>query len=116
MAAGYLIVMGAIAAGLRARRAEHPRPGRGWRALAVQAAGTAIGGYLLLMVIVVVYYYAIAHVRGSFIRSAITGNALLLGLAAPLFAAISLLAEWLHRRRTPPGDGTHPADGTPPGP
>ncbi len=50
-----------------------------------------LGGYLLLMVVVILYYYLVARVGGAFIKSAFTGCALLVGLAAPVFAA----ASWL---------------------
>jgi hypothetical protein len=65
----------------------------GWRRLITHAVGTAVGGYLLLMIIVVVYYYGVARVGGAFMKSAFTGCALLIGLAAPVFAAASWLAE-----------------------
>ena len=57
--------------------------------------GTVIGGYLLLQAVVVAYYYAVARVGPGFLESAVTGTALLLGLAAPVFAA----ASWLDERR-----------------
>ena len=70
-----------------------PRPRTGWTALARPVAGTVIGGYLLLMAVIVAYYYGVARVGSGFLESALTGTALLLGLAAPVFAALSWLAE-----------------------
>jgi Family of unknown function (DUF6256)/Family of unknown function (DUF6186) len=118
MAAGYLILMSALALGLRrlyrprATRAEPgqpPGPGpagsrrrSGWAALAWRVIGTGVAGYLLLMAVVVAYYYGVARVGPGFLESAVTGNALLLGLAAPVFAAASWLAEWLRQRRGQP--------------
>jgi len=124
VAVGYLLVMGALAAGLRllrrdggpagARRegAPGPDPGRpgppeipwppaaGWTGLARRYAGIAIGGYLLLMAVVILYYYGVARVGGAFITSAFTGCALLIALSTPVFA----LASWLAaRRRAGPG-------------
>ena len=122
MAAGYLILMSAFGLGLyrlyrpRAPRsikrppaevppAEVPplargpatRPGPGQRtgraALLRRIAGTVIGGYVLLMAVIVAYYYGVARVGPGFLESALSGTALLLGLAAPVFAALSWLAE-----------------------
>jgi Family of unknown function (DUF6256) len=67
-----------------------PRTGRA--ALARRIAGTVIGGYLLLMAVIVAYYFGVARVGPGFLESALTGTALLLGLAAPVFAALSWLA------------------------
>ncbi len=123
MAAGYLILMSALGFGLRrlyrpgpSGRGEPPdhaqatplgpapqatpsgpAPGTGWAALR-QVAGTVIGGYLLLMAVVVAYYFGVARVGPGFLGSAVTGTALLLGLAAPVFAALSWLAD--RRRRS----------------
>jgi hypothetical protein len=71
-----------------------PAPGSraGWAALLRQVAGTVVGGYLLLMAVVVAYYFGVARVGPGFLESAVTGTALLLGLAAPVFAALSWLA------------------------
>jgi hypothetical protein len=130
VAVGYLLLMGALAAGLRLlRRDSGPAgagregapgsgPGRpgppespgppgipgppaaGWTALARRYAGTALGGYLLLMAVVILYYYGVARVGGPFIASAFTGCALLIALTTPVFA----LASWLDvRRRDRPG-------------
>ena len=122
MAAGYLILMSALGFGLRrlyrpgpsgaddrpalARstppgpgpRVTPPGPGRraGRAALLRQVAGTVVGGYLLLMAVVVAYYSGVARVGPGFLESVVTGTALLLGLAAPVFAALSWLAD---RRR-----------------
>ena len=54
------------------------------------------------MAVVVAYYYAVARVGPGFLESAATGNALLIGLATPVFVAASWLAEWLRRRRGRP--------------
>jgi hypothetical protein len=118
MSAGYLILMSALGFGLRRLyrpRATPPgaepspgqdeqpeqapatppgsRPRTGRAALARQIAGTVIGGYLLLMAVIVAYYFGVARVGSGFLESALTGTALLLGLAAPVFAALSWLAE-----------------------
>ena len=118
MAAGYLILMSALALGLRRLyrpRATQAGPGQspgagsagsrrggGWAALARQVTGTVVGGYLLLMAVVVAYYYAVVRVGPGFLQSAVTGTALLIGLAAPVFAAASWLAERLPRQRGRP--------------
>ncbi|HJY93670.1 MAG TPA: DUF6256 family protein [Streptosporangiaceae bacterium] len=99
MSAGYLILMSALGFGLRRLyRPPGPRPPgppsrTGRAALARQIAGTVIGGYLLLMAVIVAYYFGVARVGSGFLESALTGTALLLGLAAPVFAALSWLAE-----------------------
>jgi hypothetical protein len=130
MATGYVLVMVILGAGLRlsnrsgqvgrgvpasaacgrrlrawlaGRRGERV-PGREWFALIGYAVGLAAGGYLTLMVVVIAYYYLIARVGGSFIESAFTGNALLLGLAAPVFMALS----WLAERRPRPHSSRQP--------
>ena len=129
MAAGYLILMSALAFGLyrlyrpkAARAGESPGPSpagtgetpgpspaaagkptspagsrrrSGWASLTWHVMGTVIGGYLLLQAVVVAYYYGVARVGPGFLESAVTGTALLLGLAAPVFAA----ASWLDERR-----------------
>ena len=114
MVAGYLIVMAALALGLRAalRPETAARPGTPagtgrprWRRLAAHVAGTAVGGYLLLMLMVIGYYYGVARVGGAFIASAFTGCALLIGLAAPVFAALSWLTERRRQRATAPSAG-----------
>jgi hypothetical protein len=118
MAAGYLILMSALALGLRhlyrpratqAGPAQSPGPSPAgsrrrsdWAAQARHVIGTVVGGYLLLMAVVVAYYYAVARVGPGFLESAVTGTALLIGLAAPGFAAASWLAERLRRRRGRP--------------
>ena len=118
MSAGYLILMSALGFGLRrlyrprgAPSGAEPSPGQdeqpeqapatppgsrprtGRAALARQIAGTVIGGYLLLMAVIVAYYVGVARVGSGFLESALTGTALLLGLAAPVFAALSWLSE-----------------------
>lgn len=124
MVGGYVIIMLALAVGLwlsrrpgadgraaRPRRDQAAGPelapvtAAGWRRLAGHVAGTALGGYLLLMVVVLLYYYLVARVGGAFIKSAFTGGALLIGLAAPVFAAASWLTE---RRRTRAARKPHP--------
>jgi hypothetical protein len=45
------------------------------------------------MAVVVAYYSGVARVGSGFLESVVTGTALLLGLAAPVFAALSWLAE-----------------------
>jgi hypothetical protein len=116
MAAGYLILMTALGFGLRrlyrsrgtasgeaewpdAKRTTPPGPGQrtGWAALVRRVAGTVVSGYLLLMAVVVAYYFGVARVGPGFLESALTGTALLLGLAAPVFAALSWLTERRHR-------------------
>jgi hypothetical protein len=117
MAAGYLILMSALAFGLRrlyrsrgtpsgevqwpdGRRTTPPGPGQrtGWAALIRRVAGTVVGGYLLLMAVIVAYYFGVAKVGPGFLQGALTGTALLLGLAAPVFATLSWLTE--RRRRS----------------
>ena len=116
MAAGYLLLMSALGFGLRrlyrprgARsggderpdpvRATPPAPGQraNWAALLRQVAGTVVGGYLLLIAVVVTYYFGVARVGPGFLESAVTGTALLLALAVPVWAALSWLTE--RRRR-----------------
>jgi hypothetical protein len=114
MAASYLILMSALGFGLRrlyrpspsggSERPDLPQatpPGpapRTGRAALRQVAGTVGGGYLLLMAVVVAYYFGVARVGPGFLESAVTGTALLLGLAAPVFVALSWLAD--RRRRS----------------
>ena len=122
MAAGYLILMSALAFGLyrlyrpKAARAGEPGPSpaaagkppspagsrrrSGWASLTWHVMGTVIGGYLLLQAVVVAYYYGVARVGPGFLESAVTGTALLLGLAAPVFVAASWLAERRRRGRS----------------
>jgi hypothetical protein len=131
---GYVLLMGALAIGLRlsrrasSRAAGTPRRGRrgparwlrlpevwqhGWPRLLRHPAGTAVGGYLVLMSIVVLYYYLVARVAGSFLDSAVTGCALLIGLSLPIFAAASWLTERRAARRARAAegrDGHAPAD------
>jgi len=129
MVVGYLIVLAALALGLRATL-RPGKPGRRgipghaqaapagaapagappaaappqWRRLATRVAGTAVGGYLLLMLVVIGYYYFVARVGGAFIKSAFTGCAMLIGVAAPVFAVLS----WLSWQRQHPGPPHHP--------
>jgi hypothetical protein len=116
MAAGYLLLMSALGFGLRRlylprgapsgaderpdpALATPPEPGQhaNWAALLRQVAGTVVGGYLLLIAVVIAYYFGVARVGPGFLESAVTGTALLLALAAPVFAALSWLTE--RRRR-----------------
>jgi len=117
MAAGYLILMSALGFGLRRlyrprgapsggvegpdpARATPPGPGQrtGWTALVRRVAGTVVPGYLLLLAVVVAYYFGVARVGPGFLEGAVTGTALLLGLAAPVYTALSWLTE--RRRRS----------------
>jgi fructose-specific phosphotransferase system IIC component len=113
LAVGYLILMSALGFGLRRLYRPGP-PGAGERpdlaratppglgsragrtALLRQVASTVVGGYLLLMGVVVAYYFGVARVGLGFLEGVVTGTALLLVLAAPVFAALSWLAD---RRR-----------------
>jgi Family of unknown function (DUF6256) len=45
------------------------------------------------MIVDCAYYFGVARVGPGFLESAATGTALLVGLAAPVFAALSWLAE-----------------------
>ncbi len=139
MLTGYLLVMAVLGIGLRRLYRPAARPGRapgrageqsgrprastksrrGWPALIRRVTGTAVGGYLLLMAVVIGYYYGVARVGGRFLESAFTGAALLAGIAAPVFAAASWLAERRRQRsrnthgaraRRTPGDDCHAAD------
>ncbi|MGH3070202.1 MAG: DUF6256 family protein, partial [Streptosporangiaceae bacterium] len=113
---GYLLVMGALGAGLWVIRrhgdaaaagrrdreagaaAGTAGPRSGWPRLIRHYLGTAIGGYLLLMAVVILYHYGVTRVGGAFITSAFSGCALLIALATPVFLVASGLAE--HRRRS----------------
>lgn len=102
MLAGYLLVMGYLALGLRVLRRDTVRPvptgKRGWPVLIRKVAGTAVGGYVLLMGVVVGYYQGVARVGGHFLASAFTGCALLIGVTLPAFLTASWLAERWHAR------------------
>lgn len=106
MLTGYLLVMGYLAVGLLLQRRVTPPDritaertgrvtGRGWLRLLRHLAGTAVGGYLLLMAVVLAYYWGVAGLGGAFLASAVTGAALLIGIAVPVF----LLVSWLVERR-----------------
>jgi Family of unknown function (DUF6256) len=105
MVGGFVIIMVALAVGLRLSRrpgpvrASGPVTAAGWGRLARHVAGTMLGGYLLLMAVVVLYYYLVARVGGAFIKSAFTGCALLIGLVTPVFA----VASWIVVTRGRPG-------------
>jgi membrane-bound ClpP family serine protease len=77
----------------RARRRSMVRLEPGWRRFVIHYLGTAAGGYLLLMVVIIGYYFGISPVAGNFVHSAFTGCALLIGLATPVFIALSWLVE-----------------------
>ncbi len=129
MVAFYLILMAALAVGLRGLHrgeagpvrpagengeplggpATGPGARRGWAALIRHVLGTVLGGYLLLMAVAVAYYYGVARVGGAFLHSAVTGAALLVGLSMPVFAAASWVSERAHGRRgKPKGKGQPP--------
>jgi Family of unknown function (DUF6256) len=107
MVAGYALVMGALATGLllarrSPARSQELRPGRlavtarvkpGWRRLGIHSLATAVGGYLVLMAVIILYYNEVAPVSGNFVESAFSGCAMLIGLAAPVFLALSWLAD-----------------------
>ena len=104
MAVGYAVLMAFLGYGLlRLQRRGSPPPpvtrGTGWRELCRQVAVTMAGGFVLLMVVVTAYYYGVDRLGGNFLESALTGFALMAGLAVPVFAALSCLAEWHRRRR-----------------
>jgi membrane-bound ClpP family serine protease len=75
----------------RLRAIAAPEPG--WRRFVIHYVGTAVGGYLLLMVVIIGYYFGISPVAGNFVQSAFSGCALLIGLATPVFIALSWLVE-----------------------
>jgi hypothetical protein len=77
----------------RARLRAVVRPEPGWRRLAVHSLATAVGGYLLLMVVIIGYYNLVAPVAGNFVESAFSGCAMLIGLTAPVWIALSWLTE-----------------------
>jgi hypothetical protein len=137
MVAGYVLLMGALATGLRITRrtALHRGTGDdraasrssagaagtepdqrelaadrgarsrrlsltartkpGWPRLSVHVLATAVGGYLVLMAIIIIYYFGVAPIAGNFVESAFSGCAMLIGLAAPVFVALS----WLSARK-----------------
>jgi hypothetical protein len=78
----------------RSRLLAIAAPEPGWRRLAVFSLSTAVGGYLVLMAVIIAYYVGIGvpHSAGTFVPSAFSGCAMLIGLAAPVFAALSWLA------------------------
>jgi hypothetical protein len=118
MAAFYLILMAALGLGLLALRrrgagqaggpAAAPDAPRGWAALTRHVLGTVIGGYLLLLAVDVTYYYGVARVGGAFLSSTVTGPALLIGLAMPVFAAASWISRRAHSRCEKPGKAQPP--------
>lgn len=117
MLAGYLLVMGYLALGLRLLRRRRARPGgqprpsgvdragprvplaarHGWPGLVRRVVGTMTAGYLLLLAVVGGYYYGVVRVAsGRVMASAITGPASLLAIALPVW----LLASWLAENRS----------------
>ncbi|AXI80580.1 DUF6256 family protein [Peterkaempfera bronchialis] len=101
---GYLLLMATLGLGLRLLHRHltgppHTTARRGWLGLARHTVGTAVGGYLLLMAVVFLYYYGVARQSAHFLTSAVTGAAILVALAVPVFLALSRLRE----RRRPPG-------------
>ena len=104
---------GGTAAGLARREWLAPLRRPGWPRLIRHLVATSAGGYLLLMAIVLLYYYGVAKVAGSFLESAVTGCALLIGLSAPVFLAASWLTERTRRRhgnRAEPGKQPAPGN------
>lgn len=110
MATFYLILMAALAFGLRRLyRSRGTQAGSGpsladsrqrsGRAAARHVIGTVVWGYLLLLAVVVAYYYGVARVGPGFLEDEVSGTALLLALAVPVFVAASWLEERLRRRR-----------------
>ncbi|UED87698.1 DUF6256 family protein [Streptomyces profundus] len=97
---GYLLLMAALAVGLRLRRAgARPEAGRrGWPALLRRVAGTVLGGWALLVVVLAGYYVGLARLGGPFLLDGLTGAAALLAVVLPLFALASWLVERRHRR------------------
>jgi hypothetical protein len=107
MIVGYVIIMGSLAVGLvlarrSPARSQELRSGRlavtarvkpGWRRLGIHSLATAVGGYLVLMAVIILYYNEVAPVSGDFVESAFSGCAMLIGLAAPVFLALSWLAD-----------------------
>ncbi len=77
----------------RARLRAIVAPEPGWRRFVIHYLGTAVGGYLLLMAVIIGYYFGISPVAGNFVQSAFSGCALLIGLATPVFIALSWLVE-----------------------
>jgi hypothetical protein len=80
-----------VTARARLRAIAAPEPG--WRRFVIHYLGTAVGGYLLLIVVIIGYYFGISPVAGNFVHSAFSGCALLIGLATPVFIALSWLVE-----------------------
>jgi hypothetical protein len=82
--------------GARSRRLSlTARTKPGWPRLSVHVLATAVGGYLVLMAIIIIYYFGVAPIAGNFVESAFSGCAMLIGLAAPVFVALS----WLSARK-----------------
>jgi Family of unknown function (DUF6256) len=79
--------------GQRPATSRSPGQRTGRAALLRQVATTVICGYVLLMAVIVAYYFGVARVGSGFLESALTGTALLVGLATPVFVALSWLAE-----------------------
>ncbi len=79
--------------GQRPATTSGPDQRTGRAALLRQVATTVICGYVLLIAVIVAYYFGVARVGSGFLESALTGTALLVGLATPVFVALSWLAE-----------------------
>ena len=94
-----LLGRAALAPRRRARTGQHPRHASGWPAGSAAARGTAARGAPVPAA--AGYYYGIARVGGDFLTSALTGPALLIVLATPVWAVLSWLAERPPRRKTP---------------
>lgn len=118
IASGYVLVMAALVIGLLIlrRRGRRPDPsgvpgraGRGWLRLVRQMAELFAGGYFLLMAVIVAYYFGLVRLGGHFIESGFSGCAELLGIAAPVFLALS----WLDSRRARHRTGKGSAAGDP---
>jgi Family of unknown function (DUF6256) len=113
----YLILMAVLGLGLRSLYRQGAAPGRpdgaaagprggpqGWLAFIRYLLVTASCGYLVLLAVAAGYYYAIARVGGAFLYSVVTGPALLLTLALPVFTVASWIYERVTARRGKPAD------------
>jgi Family of unknown function (DUF6256) len=66
----------------------------GWLRLGIHSLATAVGGYLVLMAVIILYYVGVRPPgAGNSVDSAFSGCAMLIGLAAPVFLALSWLAD-----------------------
>jgi hypothetical protein len=126
--AGYVLLMGFLAAGLALLRRSAPgsdprrlsraaaRPDRGWPRLVRHLAATAIGGYVVLMLILAIFYVATDYSKVGLLETTLgsgaSGTALLVAIGAPVFLALSWLTTRWQRR----ADGRKAKANTPPGP